>query len=335
MRVAVTGAAGFVGRAVVDRALAAGHEVTAIVRPRTDLGRSPLPAAVSVVRGDLRLPGTWTGALDGPDPLDALDAVVHAAAAPGGDRARQLADTVVATERFLAALEASPPRRFVHVSSFSVYDFHAPRVGARLDEDAPLERHPERRDPYTEAKLVQERLVREWCGRHDVTAAIVRPGAVVGPGHAWDHGAALRVGRLAFVVAPRARFRLVSVANCADAIVRAIDAPLDGIETFDVVDDDLPTNAEYFRRCRAASGGDAVLVPVPWRALDALGRAIDGVSVRFLDGRLRTPELLDHRRQEARWKPLEYSNDRAHRRLGWRPAQGLDDTVATAVGGSA
>ena len=51
----------------------------------------------------------------------------------------------------------------------------------------------------------------------------------------------------------------------------------------------------------------------------------------MLGGRLRTPELLDHRRQEARWKPLIYPNDTAHRVLGWRSAEGVDTVVRQAV----
>ena len=41
--------------------------------------------------------------------------------------------------------------------------------------------------------------------------------------------------------------------------------------------------------------------------------------------------LLDHARQEARWKPLCYSNDLVHRSLGWRSTQRLDDALQLAI----
>src|SRR4051812_16814320 len=123
MRVLITGAGGFLGRELVARAVEAGHEGSALVR-RDPPGPDALDPSVRVVRGDLRRPGEWTGA------LAETDVVVHAAAAPGGDRAQQLSNTVVATERLLDALTDQPVKRFVHVSSLSVYDYHSLPVGS-------------------------------------------------------------------------------------------------------------------------------------------------------------------------------------------------------------
>lgn len=324
--VLVTGAGGFLGRQVVTAALAAGHEVTALVRRTSPAGAANFDPAVHVVVGDLRSSGPWMQV------LDRIDVVAHTAAAPGGPRPAQLANTVVATERLIHALEGVPLKRFVHISSFSVYDYHALTPRQLLDERSPLETNPARRDAYTEAKLIQERLVRDWCVAHEIPCVVVRPAAIVGPGKAWNHGAALTVGRFAVVASPHSYFPLVSLANCADAIVKAIDVDTPGIETVNIVDDELPTYAEYFRRCRQAGATDLHYVPVPWRALYGIGRTLAIVSTRWLDGRLRTPEILDLPRQEARWKPLRYSNSRAHALLGWRSEQSLAATIAQAVG---
>jgi len=73
MRVAVTGSSGFVGRALVARLEAEGHEVLRLLRP----GSSPVPGSA---QWD---PGSWSidaGALEG------LDAVVHLAGAGIGMR---------------------------------------------------------------------------------------------------------------------------------------------------------------------------------------------------------------------------------------------------------
>lgn len=62
MRIAVLGAGGGLGRNLVDAALAAGHEVVALVR---DPGRAGLPAAVQTVRGDAMREADVVRAMDG------------------------------------------------------------------------------------------------------------------------------------------------------------------------------------------------------------------------------------------------------------------------------
>jgi nucleoside-diphosphate-sugar epimerase len=213
-----------------------------------------------------------------------------------------------------------------------VYDFHGLPTRTRLDEQSPLEPHPADRDAYTEAKLLQERLVRRWCEARAVPCVVVRPGAIIGPGKTWAYGAAFALGRFAFVVSPRAPFRLVSRANCADAIVKAVGLDGDGTCVINVVDDRLPTHAELFRCYAAAGATHRIMVPVPWRALEAVGRLVRFINTRTLGGRLRTPELFDHRRQHARWKPLSYPNDAAHRILGWQSTQTVERAVRDSIG---
>lgn len=324
MRVLVTGAAGFLGRAVVRSAHGAGHDVLAMVRPAALARGAELPFAdlpVEVISGDLRQRGPWT------DAVTAADAVVHVAAATSGDLATQFASTVTATENLLEVLSTATLTRFVHVSSFSVYDYTALPVGTVLDERAPLEPNPERRDAYTTTKLLQECLVREACEQAAHPLVVARPGAIYGPGADWDHGAALTTGRLALVFSPSADFRLVHVTSCADALVLALTAEVPNGCTVNLVDDDLPTHLGYFRECRAAGLTRRRAVPVPWSVVESLGRSTDLLDRSVGDRHLKLPELAELRRQRARWKPLRYSNELAKRLLGWSPRVRLDEAV--------
>lgn len=323
MNVLVTGAGGFLGREVVSRASRAGHDVTALVR---SIDHPAFEGSVRVIDGDLRYRHGW------PERIGDPSVVVHAAAAPGGDRSTQLANTLVGTENLLGALVDTPIHRFVHISSFSVYDFGALRKGSLLDEHSPLETCPELRDGYTEAKLAQEQLVRHWCAERAIECIILRPGAIVGVGKPWGYGAAFSIGSLSFVVAPNAPFRVISLANCADAIVDAIRCRVETVETLNLVNDNLPTNRAYFRTCRSAGAPTGTMVPVPWSVLHAIGRALETLNGRYLAGRLRTPELLDRPRQDARWKPLDYTNGRAKAVLGWAPRESLAETIDQLVG---
>lgn len=324
MKVLVTGASGFLGRAVVRAASHAGHEVIAMVRPtaRTDgLGWS---GNVTIVRGDLRQRGAWIDAMS-------VDAVIHLAAAASGDLPTQFAGTVVATENLLRQLDWPAIRRFVHISSFSVYDFSSIRSGAVLDEAVPLEPTPMRRDAYTTTKLIQERLVVEACEGHSTPLTIIRPGAIFGPGKTWNFGRVGSLKGLDFVFAPNARARLTHVENCAEAIVRALDAPSAAGGIYNIVDDDLPTFGQFYKMCRANGAPVGRMVPVPWWLLASAGWMIDRMNQRLFKGRAKLPEMLSYPRQHVQWKPIRYSNERAKRDLGWYPRVALAAGVTAMI----
>ncbi|MEZ5218941.1 MAG: NAD(P)-dependent oxidoreductase [Ilumatobacteraceae bacterium] len=186
MRLFVTGSNGFVGSAVVEAALARGHEVVAMVRPATSIERPSWGShpSVSFSRGDLRRPGDWA------DDLDGCDAVVHLAAIPGGDFFTQFAATVLGTEQLLEALGNHPVPRLVHISTFSMYDYRAIPDGSVLDEDSLVEARPLDRDEYLQTKQVQEQMVRDFAAQAGVDLTVVRPGAIYGPGNLWNAGRA-------------------------------------------------------------------------------------------------------------------------------------------------
>ncbi|MBN8808844.1 MAG: NAD-dependent epimerase/dehydratase family protein [Sphingomonas sp.] len=323
MKVLVTGAGGFLGRAVAAAAARAGHQVLAMVRPVSLAKGGTFPAGVTPLAGDLRQRGAWC------DAIGDVDAVVHCAAA-FGDLPSQLAGTVLATENLLAALPHTL-RRIVHVSSLSVYDFDAPKFNGVLDEATPLERDPLRRDAYTQTKLLQERLVRDHATRQEIELVVVRPGAIYGPGKDWDAGTGLKAGRFDLIFAPRSRMRLVHVDNCADAIVAALAAPLDAPLTVDLIDPEQPSHWRYHRLAKQAGVPTGIAVPVPYVAVLALGWSAKLASRLFFKGKARLPELLDPPRQRVRWRPLHYPNVRAREALGWTPRVDLATGVARLV----
>ncbi|MER6309545.1 NAD(P)-dependent oxidoreductase [Streptomyces sp. NPDC001657] len=148
MRIAVTGARGFVGGAVCRAATAAGWTVHALTRADWDL-----------------CDGVWA---DAPE----VDAVVHAAAAvrdwgaPGPVWHANLTGT-----RNVAA--TFPGARLVHISTASVYDPFRPTVLGH-ETEAPVRRYL---TPYAASKAAAELALR---GRPDTV--VLRPHAVYGPG---------------------------------------------------------------------------------------------------------------------------------------------------------
>ena len=329
MRVLVTGASGFLGREVVRAAAAAGHEVLALVRPTARVDDLHWPDSVRILRGDLRQIGDWS------EQMVDFEAVAHLAAAPSGDLPTQFSGTVVATENLLAHLPMRSLRRFVHVSSFSVYDYEAVGFRGTLTEATPVEPTPEKRDAYTITKIAQERLVTEACGEAGVHLVVIRPGAIVGPGKDWGFGSATKLGRFDIIFSPGAKFPLTYVGNCAAAIVRALDAPVPSGRVYNIVDDDLPTFARFHRLSRQL-GGRAIgpALYVPWFGVSLLGGAVSLLNRLAFHGRAKLPELLDRRRQRVRWQPMFYSNRAAKEELGWSPAVPLETAAELTAGRS-
>jgi len=235
MRVLVLGGTQFLGRHVVDAALADGHDVTLFNRGQT---RPELFPEAEKLRGDR------DGGLDELRGRS-FDAVVDTS----GYVPRIVRETIDAL---------GDVGHYTFVSSISVYA----SVATPPTEDSPLaqlkEPTEEWREAYGELKALCEGVVRERFPG----VFVPRPGLIVGP---WDPTGRFTYwperiaegGRVLAPAPPDAAAQVIDVRDLADWIVRAADAGTAG--TFNAVDRPT-TRAHFFETCREVAGSDAELV---------------------------------------------------------------------------
>ncbi|GMV92726.1 MAG: oxidoreductase [Candidatus Hydrogenedentota bacterium] len=324
MRLLVTGAAGFLGRSVVAEALRRGHQVHAMVRPANAVSALPWhdDPAVTLVRADLRSKNGLAEAVK-----DA-DAVVHLAAAVGGDLYTQLMGTVVATENLLDAMCETGVKRLIAISSFSVYSYIDKWSHTVLKETTPIEPRLKERDDYCLTKVMQENLVREYAEREGLQLTVLRPGIVYGRDNLWTACLGAQAGERWWIrIGAGAKLPLTYVENCADAIVLAAERPEAIGQTFNIVDNRCPSHRKYIRLLRKRLSPPPRVIPVPWTLMRAICRMAWIANRMFFKGDGKLPSILIPARMHARCKPLRYSNVRLRKTLGWSPRYSLREAL--------
>jgi nucleoside-diphosphate-sugar epimerase len=319
----VTGANGFLGRALVARLLESGaaSRVRCLVRSRA--GAGTLRSALGDRRdGAEILVGALTDRRFVTGLLGDVDVLFHLAASARGAAADMFLNTVVASQKLLEGVVASGARpRIVLVSSFGVYGVAGLPAGALVDETTPLEPHPERRDHYSHAKLRQERLFREFAERHALPLTVLRPGSIYGPGgNALPARIGVRLPGLFLALGGGNPLPLSYVQNCAEALRVAAVADAAVGQTYNVHDDDLPTCRQYLGLYRRHVQPLRSLA-LPYRVTLGLSHAIERYHQRS-KGQL--PAFLTPYRVASTWKRCRFDNRRL-KSLGWRPLVGLRD----------
>ena len=206
--VLVTGGAGFVGRAILDRLIASGREVHALAR--SDASAAALASAgARVVRGDILAPASLEAAVAG-------CAVVYHVAGLNGfclPQPRELFRmNVDGTRNVVRAAGAAGVRRIVHTSSAATI---GEERGAVATETSP---HRGRfLSHYERSKFEAEGVAFDEAARAGVELVSVNPASVQGPGRVRGTAKILidaLNGRLRLIV--DSRMSLVEIGDCAD-----------------------------------------------------------------------------------------------------------------------
>ena len=298
MRVFVAGASGAVGRPLVPKLVAAGHEVTGTTRSESkadDLRRAGAHAAVL----DVFDAGALRAALEEASP----EVVVHELTALPDRLDFRKKDVYEPTNRvrtegsrnLLDAARAAGARRFVCQSIAFAYRNDGVRI--KTEEDPLLEDAP---GPFGGGLRALHEMEAMVLGADALEGLVLRYGFFYGPGtHYGQDGAMvadLRRRRLPVVGRGTGVFSFIHVDDAADATVAAVERGAPGV--YNVTDDDPAPMSEWVPVLAVAVGAKRPLRVPLWIARLVGGRQAAGFASELRGA----------------------SNEKAKRELGWRPA---------------
>ncbi|TPW75692.1 NAD-dependent epimerase/dehydratase family protein [Schumannella soli] len=295
MRIAVTGASGFVGGAVATALADRGDEV---------VGFGRTPRGWTHPRGRYRVWDITAGQMVTDQEFDA---VVHAAALvdPGASREESMRVNQFGTRNVVRSFVGS---RIVHLSTTAVYDLTVPSV------DVPESTPPARRflSGYSASKLAAER---ELAG---ADAVLLRPHLIYGSGSPLvgvllRAARAARGARLPMPSGGRVRHRLTSIGNVVHAVERALrpDTPRG---TYNIGDATPVELSSVVTELLSRRGVDVRLVDVD---VDAAARA--AATLEFAARTARRRPLITRHTVKLLGLERTFDLDAARDRLGFHP----------------
>lgn len=298
MRVLVTGANGFVGRALATFLHArSDYQVVGLLRQPADLGYRTVqwPSLPNDRALEVLLTGT--------------DVIVHCAASahrPGIPECIHQDVNVDLTISLARAAVHSGCRRFVFVSTIGV-------LGSSTTE-IPFSENtsPSPNGAYAQTKLLAEQELQKLAGETGLEVVVVRPPLVYGPGAPGNFGALVHwVSRgrpLPFGSVITNRRSYIAIDNLVSFLTLSLEHPLAAGQAFVVSDGEDVSTAELVRRIAAGLERQPCLYPVPvswmWRAAYLVRR--EDMATRLLGN-------------------LQIDDAKAQALLGWKPPISMEE----------
>ncbi|WP_086934321.1 NAD-dependent epimerase/dehydratase family protein [Agarilytica rhodophyticola] len=307
MKIAVTGANGFIGRKVVENGIAAGHHILAVVRKNTPSEWHKIDK-LQVLHCDLLDATSLASSLSGCDALIDLAAVMH-----GNDQHSQ---TLKITRNVISCMEQAGVKKLVGLSSISILDYTKQQAMAIIDEDVSINQVNEQLGPYALMKRDQEDLYKAWKAE-DSKTVIVRPGIVYDDQQLSNAHVGFIKSKRGIAAIHEGFVPIVHVNTVAKALITSAEYEVSN-EVIHLVDDDLPNQKQYIDLLKR-KGVVSNTIPLPWKVFSNL-MALIRLPLKLIN---KIPDSFRLNSIAARQKPFQFSNDKAKQLLNWQPKKSL------------
>ena len=329
MRILITGANGFVGRALCALAQQRGIAVRAAVRQHVEE-----PGEIETVMvGEINGSTDWISALRDVDVVIHLAARVHVMCENAENPLEEFRKVNVAgTEHLARSAAASGVKRLVFISSIKVNGestFPASSLQKKIPPSPPLskwgiknpvfseadEANPQ--DPYGISKWEAEQALHRVASETGLEVVIVRPPLVYGARVKGNFEQMLKVltKGIPLPLATVNNLRsLVYIGNFVDALLKCATHPAAAGQTYLVSDGEDVSTPELLRQLGVAMDHPAHLLPCPPVLLKLAGRLV-GKSDQI-------DRLLGS---------LQIDSSKIRRELGWHPPYTLQEGLRLTV----
>ena len=309
-RVFVTGANGFIGRALMQRFADSGW-ATAGVDLRADPGRN-------VVAGDVGSGGDWQRHAAGSELLIHTAAVVSNSAP--GELYRRV--SVGSVRHVIDAAKAAGATRLTHLSSIAAYGLDFTTVRYETSDITVLSGYS-----YCDAKAASEHPVLAAHAGGELACTVVRPGDVYGPGsRPWVLIPLEMMRKKQFLLPARGRgiFSPVYIDNLLDGIVEASLSDSGSGQIFNITDGQEVSCREFFGYHHRWLGRRGTPVSLP----TAVARPVAGAGAFLLGRVLRQDTEISPATMAMLNRRAGYSIEKARESLGYAPAVSLPEGMA-------
>lgn len=304
-RIGITGANGFIGKALADFLEHDGYCVTRIIRRRESLSANG-SKNIAIV-DDLTKENNWNSVLEGMDILIHLAARVHVMQDPLQDPLSEFRKVNTDATLNLASQAAKAGiTRFIYLSSIKVNGEYTTLGHPFSEKDTPAPQ-----DPYAISKYEAEVGLREWATMSKLEVVIIRPPLIYGPGVKANFLSMmewLKLGRPLPLGSIHNKRSLLGLDNLLDFIMTTIEHPNATNETFMVSDGVDISTTELLQQIGNVLGKPARLFSIPQGLLT--------IGFQLLGKGSLIPRLLGS---------LQINIGKAHTLLGWKPPYGMDE----------